>query len=108
MNAAPDSPNFTHATFRLDRENRGLFMDKAAQVAVVPLWPDGKNMDVLITTPDKGPEALLAAGTIQRVLEQFPEPRDAKVENGVREAIASFKRHDFNSGYLTAKQLLKR
>ena len=29
MNADPDSPNFSHATFRLDRENRGLFIDKA-------------------------------------------------------------------------------
>jgi hypothetical protein len=108
MNADPDSPNFSHATFRLDRENRGLFIDKADHVAVVPLWPDGKNLGVLVTTPEKGPEALRAARTIQRVLLRFPEPRNAQLEKEVREAVASFERHDFHSSYLKAKQLLKR
>ena len=53
MDADPKSFHFSRATFRLDYENRNLFLDKGNNIAVIPLWPEGDKLGVLITTPPK-------------------------------------------------------
>jgi hypothetical protein len=53
MDADPASPNFSHATFRPDRRNRNAFIDKENNVAILTLRIEGKNMEVLVTTPEK-------------------------------------------------------
>jgi hypothetical protein len=41
MDADPKSPHLSRATFRLDQENRNLFVDRKNNVAVIPLWTQG-------------------------------------------------------------------
>ena len=43
MDADQKSPHFSHATFRLDRKDRNIFIDKKSNVAIIPLWPEGEN-----------------------------------------------------------------
>jgi hypothetical protein len=35
-------------------------VDKGEQVAIIPLWMEGENQGVLITTPEKSNDALKA------------------------------------------------
>ncbi|MBI4772690.1 MAG: hypothetical protein HY788_00680 [Deltaproteobacteria bacterium] len=105
MNADPRFADFSHATFRPDKENRSLFLDSGSNVAVIPLWAEGGNHGVLVTTPDKSRSAVQAAMAIQRLLKRFPEPRNEKQDMAVREAVASFKRLDFNASSQKAREL---
>ena len=107
MDAEPDSQNFSHATFRLDRDHRNSFIDKKNNVAVIPLWSDKGCQGVLITTPEKSADALKAALLIQKLLQRFPEPRGREEEKSIKECIGSFKRSDFKTCCQTAQQALK-
>lgn len=96
MDADPKSPRFSRATFRLDRPNRNLFLDKEANIAVIPLWSEGESLGVLITTPNQSEDALKAALAIQERKARHPDPR----EEGRRltdECIARFKSFDFKA-----------
>lgn len=96
MDADPKSPRFSRATFRLDRPNRNLFLDKEANIAVIPLWSEGESLGVLITTPNQSEDALKAALVIQERKARHPDPR----EEGRRltdECIARFKSFDFKA-----------
>jgi hypothetical protein len=106
MNADPSSPGFSRATFRLDRENRNLFVDRANSVAVIPLWPEEGNLGVLVTTPEHAEGSLKASTAIRKVLERFPEPRGEKQDRLVQEAVTSFKGLDFTASYEKARRLL--
>jgi hypothetical protein len=53
MDGDPDSPHFSHATYRSDRKGRTTFIDKENRVAVVTLGPKGEGLEVLVTTPDR-------------------------------------------------------
>jgi hypothetical protein len=53
MDADPDSPYFSHATFKLGGNNRNAFIDKKNNVAIIPLWSEKGNRGVLVTTPEK-------------------------------------------------------
>lgn len=53
MDADPGSPGFKHATYSPDRRNRNVFIDKENNVAILTLRTEGKNMEVLVTTPEK-------------------------------------------------------
>ena len=53
MDADPDSPNFSHATYRSDRKDRNIFIDKENHLAILPLRSKGDAEGVLVTTPDK-------------------------------------------------------
>ncbi len=107
MDADPDSPYFSHATFRLDRNNRNAFIDKKNNVAIIPLWYDKGNQGVLITTPEKSSDALKAALMIQKLFQRFPEPRVKKEEKFIEECVESFKKSDFRTCHEMAQQALK-
>ena len=104
MDADPDSSDFSHATFRIDRNNRNIFTDKESNVAIIPLWSEGGNQGVLVTATEKGSEALKAALMIQKLRQSFPEPRGGKEKTIIKECIASFKRFDFKRSYQIAEQ----
>jgi hypothetical protein len=53
MDADPDSPNFSHATFRPDRRDRNVFIDEGNNVAILALRIKGQSLEVLVTTPEK-------------------------------------------------------
>jgi hypothetical protein len=107
MDADPDSQYFSHATFRLDRNNRNTFIDNESNVAIIPLWSDKGNQGVLITTPERSSDALKAALMIQKLFQRFPEPRGKEEAKSMEECIASFKRSDFNTCCQLAQQALK-
>ena len=90
MNADRHSPRFSRATFRPDQEKRNMFLDRENGVSVLPLWGEEGKQGILITTPERSPEALKAASTIQRLLTRRPQ-KDRLVED----CVASFKRFDF-------------
>ena len=107
MDADPDSPYFSHATFRLDRQNRNVFIDKKNNVAIIPLWSEKGNQGVLVTTPEKSPDALQTALLIDELLQRFPEPRGEKERGFIEECVASFKRADFRACWQIAQQALQ-
>jgi hypothetical protein len=107
MDADPDSPYFSHATFRLDRNNRNAFVDKKNNVAIIPLWPDKGTRGVLITIPEKSSDALKAALGIQELFKRFPEPRRKEEGKLIEECISSFKRSDFKACFQITQQTLK-
>ena len=107
MDADPDSPHFSHATFRLDKDKRNSFIDKKNNVAIIPLWSEKGKKGVLITTPVKYSDALKAALMMQELLKRFPEPRDEKEEILVEECIVSFKRFNFTTCYQISQQALQ-
>jgi hypothetical protein len=53
MDADPDSPHFSHATYRYDQNKRAAFIDRENNLAVVPVGSKGKALEVLVTTPDR-------------------------------------------------------
>ena len=107
INADKDSPHFSRATFRLDQSNRNLFMDKGANVAIIPLWVEGGNQGVLITSPEKSNDALKAAVMIQKLMNRYPEPRGKEENQLIENCIACFKRFDFKTCYQMAQKGLK-
>jgi len=107
MNADKNSPHFSRATFRLDRNNRNIFIDKEANVAIIPLWPEGENQGVLITSPEKSDDALKAALLIQKLKNRYPEPRGKEENQLIEECLASFKRFDFKTCNQLAQKGLK-
>jgi hypothetical protein len=104
MDADPNSPNFSHATFRLDQGSRNLFVDKQNGVAIIPLWSQGENTGVLVTIPRKSADALKAAQMIRELWEQGAQ-KGAKKQI-VDECIAAFKRYEFEISSNLARQAL--
>ena len=104
MDADPNSPNLSRATFRLDQGNRNLFVDKENNVAVIPLWVQGENQGVLVTTVQKSQEALQATLMIQKLWQRYPDPRSGKEKQRVEECLEAFKRFDFQKSYQIAKE----
>ncbi len=107
MNADKDTPRFTHATFGLDRSNRNTFTDKEAKVTIIPLWAEGENLRALITTPEKGADALRAALAIQKLKGSSTRPGGKGENQRIEECIAHFKRLDFKTSYELAREALK-
>lgn len=105
MDADTKSPHFSRATYRLDREDRNLFIDKENEVAIIPLWAEGDSLGVLVTTPEKSSDALKAASMVQRLLQRFPQPREKEKNAVIEECIASFRRFDFKNCYQLALSL---
>ena len=107
MDADPNSPYFSHATFRLDRSDTNAFIDKEQNVAIIPLWSDKGTQGVLITTSEKSSDALAAARMIQKLIQRFPEPRGDKEGKSIEECIMSFKRFEFKTCCQIAERALK-
>jgi len=95
MDANPGVRNFSEATFTLDRDNRNLFLDKAHDIAIIPLWTAGENLGVFVTNRKKSDDALKAALEIQGMLKQEQDSKNVRKESLVKECIESFKNLDF-------------
>jgi hypothetical protein len=104
MNADAKGPGFTRATFRLDRDGRTFFMDKANDVAVIPLWEESGNLGVLVVSPEKSDDALQAALLIQRRVHLKGRGSEGKIEEGLNKAIAAFKGFDFAGSARMARE----
>lgn len=104
MDADPKSPNLSHATFRLDQENRNLFVDNENNVAIIPLWAQAENQGVLVTTAKKSQDALQATHMIRKLWQRFPEPRGEKEKQWIEECLVAFKKFDFQKSYQIGKQ----
>jgi hypothetical protein len=91
VDANPGARHFTRAAYKLKEGAGGLFLDKKNGVAVVPLWKETGQHGVLVTTPEKGSEALLAALSIDSLAGR-EDPGKAAV---LKEARAAFKRFEF-------------
>jgi hypothetical protein len=107
MDADAGSPHFSRATFRLDQKNRNIFVDKGANVAVLPFWMEGKNQALLITTPDKTSDALKAASMIRKLMDRYPEPRGMKERKLIEDSVSCFKRFDFKACLQIAQEGVK-
>lgn len=107
MNAEPNSPHFSRATFRMDQNKRNLFLDQEANLAILPLWTEGENLGVLITTPEKSRHALQAAWMIRKLKELCPEPRRKETHRLLEECMDCFKRYDFAACCQSARKALK-
>jgi hypothetical protein len=107
MNADKDSPHFSRATFKLDQNDRNVFIDKAANVAIIPLWAEGKKLGVLITTPEKSADALKAALIIQKLKNRSQEAGGKEENQRIEDCVACFKRFDFKTCYQLAQKGLK-
>ncbi len=107
MNADKGSPHFSHATFRMDRNNRNIFMDKEANIAIIPFLTEGENQGVLITSPEKSDDALKAALGIQKLMNRYPEPRGKEENQLIEDCVACFKRLDFSACHQMAQKGLK-
>ena len=89
------SPNFDHATYKLEESNRNVFIDKQNNISIIPLWKEEEKLGVLVTTPDRSKVAINAAVTIQKLIDQ----KNSENENVISEAIAAFKNKDFEKSY---------
>ncbi len=107
MDADPNSRYFSHATFRLDRSDTNAFIDKEQNVAIIPLWSDKGTQGVLITTSEKGSDALAAARMIRKLIQRFPEPRGDKEGKSIEECIMFFKKLEFKTCCQIAERALK-
>ncbi len=107
MDADPDSPYFSHATFKLGGNNRNSFIDRKNNVAIIPLWSEKGNRGALVTTPEKSSDALKAALMIRELFQRFPEPRGEKERKFIEECILSFKKFEFKACCQIAGQGLK-
>jgi hypothetical protein len=107
MNADPASAYFSHPTFRLDRENRNLFVDRKNGVAVIPLWMQGEDQGVLVTTPEKSGDALKAALTIQRLWARSPATRGEQEGRTRKACVEAFERFDFKRSWQIGQKALK-
>lgn len=104
MDADPNSQHFSHATFRIDRKHRNLFVDETSNVAIIPLWSEEENLGVLVTSIEKSNDALKAALAIETLRGHFAKPKGKKAEALVEECIATFKRFEFKKSYQMAQQ----
>jgi M6 family metalloprotease-like protein len=95
MNANPNARHFSQATFRIEQNNRNLYLDRDYKVAILPLWPEKGKMGVLITTPEKSLEAQNAAVMIQKLLSRYPEPRGKEQSQLLEDCLMAFKNFAF-------------
>ncbi|MCG6537149.1 MAG: hypothetical protein L7F78_21175, partial [Syntrophales bacterium LBB04] len=107
MDANQRSPHFPKATFRLDQTGRDIYVDKKANTAIIPLWQAGEKTGVLVTTTEKGEEALNGARLIQRLLARYPKPREKDREELIQKCVSAFKNADFKGSASMAQDMLK-
>jgi hypothetical protein len=107
MDADPQSPHFSRATYKLNEGGRGLFADKKNNVAIIPLWTESDRLGVLITTPEKSNDALDAALKIQKLWVRFPELKGKDRDQVLKECLAAFMRFDFKGSLHLAQKALE-
>jgi hypothetical protein len=94
VKSAIRSPGFDQATYKLEVNNKNVFVDKQNNISIIPLWKEREDVGVLVTTPDRSKAAISAAQAIQKLV-------DGKRgnENVIDEAIRAFKNKDFERSY---------
>lgn len=107
INANSNYPYFSKAAFRLDRGRSNIFVDKKHDVAVIPLWSEGENQNVLVTTPEESANALESALLIQELLDLYPEPWSKKQDHLIKKCIRAFKNFDFKTCCQLTEDILK-
>jgi len=98
MDADPGARHFSRPAFKLAGGNgNNHFEDPSNRIVIIPLWAEGDKQGVLITTPDKGVEALDAAFKIQKLISRFPEsgPKGRRMQ--IQKCQALFKSFAFKS-----------
>jgi len=105
MDAEPDSRNFSHATFRLDKGERKIFLDQHNNVAIIPLWLQGEKQGVLVTTTEKGSSALKATLMIREIWRQYPK-YTGEQKKLIEKCLESFKKSEFQEACRLAQELL--
>ncbi|MGD2185931.1 MAG: hypothetical protein PVI71_07380 [Desulfobacterales bacterium] len=95
MNANPAVPNFSQATFRLDRKKGNIFIDKKHDVVVMPLWSAGEKQNLLVTTQEQSADALKSALMIQEIMDRHPKPRNQQMDQLIKNYVRIFRRYDF-------------
>lgn len=98
------SRDFVYATYKLELNNRNIFMDNAGlfrknNIAIIPLWKEGDNLGVLVTTPEQSAAAIKAAQAIQALLYQNSGAGDEKL---ISEAIKIFREKSFEKSLAIA------
>lgn len=101
---AGDSRDFVHATYKLELNNRNLFVDNAGlftknNIAVIPLWKEGDNLGVLVTTPEQSTSAIKAAQAIQALMEQKNIESGNETNEVIIEAVKAFRNKDFAKSF---------
>jgi hypothetical protein len=81
---AGGSRDFVHATYKLELNNRNIYID---------------NLGVLITTPEQSSAAIKAAQAIQALINQNVGSTDKAL---ISEAIKAFREKDFEKSYVIA------
>jgi hypothetical protein len=104
MDADPAAKHFSRPTFKLGGSGKSHFEDRSNKVAIVPLWSEGDRHGVLVTTPDKGKEALDAALQIRKLLSRFPEPRPKGRATQIERSQSAFKSFDFKGAAELARK----
>ncbi len=94
VKSAISSPGFDRATYKLEVNNRNVFVDKQNKISIIPLWKEKENLGVLVTTPDRSQAAINAAQAIQGLIDHKSEN-----ENVMSESITAFKNKDFEKSY---------
>ena len=107
MNANSNYPHYSQAAFKLDRQKGNIFVDKNHDIAVIPLWSDGENQNVLVTTPEKSSSALRSALLIQELLNLYPKPQEKKQDQLIKKCIRAYKNFDFKACGQLAQDILK-
>lgn len=98
MDADPGSHHFSKPAFKLDRgSGNNHFADPSNKIVIIPLWAEEDRHGVLITSPDKGREALEAALQIQKLISRFPEPRPKGRAMQIQKCQALFKSFAFKA-----------
>ena len=115
VKSAGGSRNFTNATYKLEMNNRNVFIDKSSglfhksNIAIIPLWKEKDKLGVLITTPDRSEAAIKAGRAIQALMDQSSETSGNGQKTLLLEAIAAFKSKDFEkSSAIAARGQLER
>jgi hypothetical protein len=105
MDADPGARHFSRAALKLvGGSGKNHFEDRSGKVVIIPLWAEGDRQGVLVTSPDKGKDALDAALQIQRLLTRFPEPRPKGRAVQIETSGAAFKRFDFKEAAALARK----
>jgi M6 family metalloprotease-like protein len=99
MNADPMTKNFYRATFKPGVKGRNIYLDKENDIAVLPLWEEGRSLGVLVTSKEKSGAALKAVAAIMDLMkkEKGPEKREK-----VLKALSAFKAYDFEQAAAVA------
>ena len=113
MDASPEALNFSEATFKLDRDNRNMFVDRDNNIAAIPFWKEGEKLGVLVTNTERSESILKIAINVQQILEHYQQSEEKSLGSLAKVCIESFKKLDFIScnerlkkaGHLVQEQL---